>query len=143
MTIRLHHVALSVRDLEESIAWYADIFGFRVLSRQTIPHNGWKIAFIGTDVGEACIELLAVHDPRPLPEGRSLPDEDNLTLGVKHFCVAVDDNVEFTRRAREKGVKVVFEPPAMPGGYVSFINDPTGNIIEIFQLSYDVSTKSE
>jgi catechol 2,3-dioxygenase-like lactoylglutathione lyase family enzyme len=134
---QFHHVAISVRNLEESIAWYEDIFGLTVQATLKIPHNTTRVAFVGTK--EFCIEILEVPGSAPLPEGRSHPDEDNLTLGVKHLCLIVDDPVEFTERARSKGVKVAFEVQDMPGGYVSFINDPTGNIIEIFKRGYDVS----
>lgn len=134
---KLNHVALSVPDLQESIDWYADIFGFEVLSRLTIPHNGVNLVFIGN--GEFTIELLEVPGASPLPAERSHPDEDNQTHGVKHICVAVEDNVAFVKRLREKNVKVVFEPEGMPS-YCAFINDPTGNIIEIFDASFDVAT---
>lgn len=132
-----HHVALSVTDLEQSIAWYKNIFDLDVLSRQTIPHNGWHLAFVGNS--DFIIELLEIPGANPLPEGRSHPDTDNVTLGCKHFCVAVDNNVEFIKRMKEIGVPVVFEPPGMPS-YCGFINDPTGNVIEVFDKSFDVST---
>jgi methylmalonyl-CoA/ethylmalonyl-CoA epimerase len=133
----LHHTALSVASLDESIAWYADIFGLTVLSRQTIPHNGWKIAFIGNE--DFILELIEVPGAAPLPEGRSHPDTDNTTLGVKHICLAVKDNVQFVQGLRGRGIEIVFEPPNMPS-YCAFINDPIGNVIEIFDDSYDVST---
>lgn len=133
--VRFHHVALSVPSLEESVEWYQEMLGFSVLSRMTIPHNGVNLVFLGN--GEFIIEVLEVPGADPLPEGRSHPDSDNSTLGVKHFCIAVDDNVSFVQRLREKGVKVVFEPAGMPA-YCAFINDPTGNIIEIFDTSFDV-----
>ena len=33
MTVRLHHVALTVTDIEASTAWYIDLFGFVELVR--------------------------------------------------------------------------------------------------------------
>ena len=38
-----HHVALSVKTLEESIKWYDDVFGLKVITRMTMPHNGTVI----------------------------------------------------------------------------------------------------
>ena len=103
----------------------------------TIPHNGYKLAFIGN--GEFILELFDVPNANPLPEGRSHPDTDNATLGVKHMCFSVDNNREFIQDLKERGVKVVFEPPNMPS-YAAFVIDPTGNIIEIFDTSFDIAT---
>jgi catechol 2,3-dioxygenase-like lactoylglutathione lyase family enzyme len=134
---KYNHTALSVRDLEESIEWYGEFFGLKELSRMTIPHNGFKLAFIGNE--NFTLELFCVPGANPLPEGRSHPDTDNCTLGVKHMCFAVDNNREFIQNLKERGVKIAFEPPNMPS-YAAFINDPTGNIIEIFDTSFDVAS---
>jgi catechol 2,3-dioxygenase-like lactoylglutathione lyase family enzyme len=42
---QLDHVGLNVADLEKSIAFYQDMFGFRVIEKWDNP----KQAFIGTD----------------------------------------------------------------------------------------------
>ena len=34
MTAVLHHVALTVTDIEVSLAWYSDLFGFKELVRE-------------------------------------------------------------------------------------------------------------
>ncbi len=136
-TVKLNHLAISVRDLEESISWYEDIFGLKVIAKMTIPHNGVNLAFVGNE--SFVIEMLCVPGANPLPDGRSHPDTDNATLGVKHLCVAVENNREFVEALRAKGVKIVFEPDGMPS-YAAFINDPTGNIIEVFDTGFDIST---
>ena len=38
MTVRLHHVAVTVTDMDASIAWYKDLFGFEELVRD--EHSG-------------------------------------------------------------------------------------------------------
>ncbi|HML37649.1 MAG TPA: VOC family protein [Bacillota bacterium] len=133
--MRLNHIALSVPDLEESVKWYKEILGFKELGRMVIPHNGVSIAFIKG--GDFCLELLNVPGAKPLPPDRSHPDEDNRTHGVKHICITVDNGREFVEGLRKKGVKVVFEPEGMPA-YGAFINDNTGNIIEIIDSSFDL-----
>ncbi len=135
--MKLNHIALSVPNLEESVQWYKEILGFKELSRMTIPHNGVNLAFLkGGDLG---LEILEVQGANPLPPERSHPDTDNNTHGVKHICISVDNNREFVEKLRRKGVKIVFEPEGMPS-YAAFINDNAGNIIEIFDTSFDVAT---
>ena len=138
-TVAFHHVALSVRDLEESIDWSGKFFGMKVLSRMTIPYSGASIAFIGN--GEFIIELIYVEEHKPIPPERSHPDTDNEVLGVKHFCVAVDDNRAFIQMLKDNGVKIALEmqSPPMPR-YGAHVLDPTGNLIEIFQKDFDVAT---
>ena len=131
-----HHIGLSVKDMEESIKWYDDIFELKLLSRMTLPHNGVRLAFLGN--GDFFIELFEVPDAKPLPPERSHPDTDNMTHGCKHFCVCVDNNREFVKNLKARGVKVVFEPEGAPS-YCAFILDPTGNVIEVFDKTNDVS----
>jgi len=131
-----HHVAISVKDLDESIKWYDDVFGLKLVSGFTLPHNGVKIAFIGN--GGFFLELLEVPGAKPLPPERSHPDTDNATQGCKHFCVCVENNVEFVRGLKERGVAVAFEPKDVPS-YCAFILDPTGNVIEVFDKTNDIS----
>lgn len=135
--MKLNHIALSVPNLEESVKWYKEMLGFKEVSRMTIPHNGVNLAFL--KCGNFSIEILEVPGANPLPAGRSHPDEDNNTHGVKHICISVDNNREFVKDLKKKGVKVVFEPEGMPS-YAAFINDNSGNIIEIFDSSFDIAT---
>jgi len=131
-----HHVALSVIDLEQSINWYDDVFGLKLLSRMELPHNGTLVAFVGND--NFIIELFERPDAKPLPPERSHPDTDNMTHGCKHFCVCVDDNVRFIKDLKMRGVKVAFEPEGVPD-YCAFVLDPTGNLVEVFDKTNDVS----
>ena len=132
----IHHVALSVKDLEESIKWYDDVFGLKLISRMTLHHNGMQLAFIGN--GNFNIELFEHPDAKPLPPDRSHPDSDNMTHGCKHLCVCVENNVEFVKALKARGVKIAFEPKGAPD-YCAFILDPTGNLIEVFDKTNDVS----
>ena len=134
--MKLNHVAISVPDLEESVAWYKEYLGFKEVSRMTIPHNGVKLVFMENGFG---IELIEVPGSKEMSPERSHPDTDNNTQGVKHICIAVENNREYVNNLREKGVKVVFEPEGMPS-YGAFINDNAGNIIEVFDSSFDTAS---
>lgn len=132
--VRLHHIAISVEDLERSVSWYKEMMGLSEIRRMTIEHNGTKIAFMGNE--QFVIEILEVPGHKPIPKDRSHPDEDNATCGVKHFCIIADGNIEYIEWLKSKGAKIVFE--FQPGGiesYAAFINDPDGNVIEVFDTN--------
>ncbi len=138
--VKLHHVAMSVNDLEESVAWYEEMFGMKVVHTMTIEHTGSKIAFVANE--DFVIEMLQVPGSAPNPKERNHPDTDNAVQGFKHYCITVENNKEFIKGLVEKGVKIVFE--FQPGGeesYCAFINDPTGNVIEIFDDRNRVADK--
>lgn len=139
-TVCLHHFAMSVGDLQESVSWYEEMFGLHVINEIIFPHNGAHMVFIGNS--DFVIELVHVPNAKPLPAGRSHPDTDNAVLGLKHYCICVDNNKAFIDRLRGKGVKIVFEvQPQGEESYAAFINDPTGNVIEIFDKKNHIADK--
>lgn len=130
--VRIHHTALSVDDLERSVAWYKEMLGLEELHRMEIEHNGTKICFVGNE--QFALELLEVPGHNPIPADRSHPDTDNATCGVKHICIMVDNNIDYINWLKENGVKIAFEfqPDEDIVGYAAFINDIDGNVIEVF-----------
>ena len=86
--IALDHVALSVPDIGQSIAWYQKMFGFKEVRRGRQP-NGMQTALIQRS--DIRIELFQVTGAAPLPESRRNPSEDFRTHGLKHFAFRVSD----------------------------------------------------
>ena len=68
----------------------------------------------------------------PLPEGRSHPNTDFRTHGVKHFALEVSDAPGCVKELQAKGVRVV-HLAEFEGTYGAFILDNSGNLIEIWQ----------
>lgn len=128
--IALDHVALSVPDIEQSVAWYQKMFGFKVYRRSGQP-NGMQTAYIQR--GDVHIELFQVPGAAPLPESRRDPSEDFRTYGVKHFAFRVKDVRAVLTELQAKGVKVVFELRDYPGAAFAFVSDNAGNAVELIQ----------
>jgi len=78
-----NHVALSVPNIAESIAWYEKMLDFKGTVRNGQPGARQQIADLRR--GDITIELFQVPDAAPLPESRKNPSEDFRTHGVKHF----------------------------------------------------------
>ena len=56
---RLHHLALTVTDVEASVQWYEDVFSIRF--RMDVPHPGGVGKLLADDSGELMI-VLHRHD---------------------------------------------------------------------------------
>jgi methylmalonyl-CoA/ethylmalonyl-CoA epimerase len=128
--ITLDHVALSVPDIEQSIAWYQKMFGFKEVRRGGQP-NGRQTALIQR--GDISIELFQLPGASPLPESRRNPSDDFRTHGLKHFAFGVKDIRTVLALLQAKGVKVVFELHDSPGAAFAFVSDNAGNAIELIQ----------
>ena len=128
--ITLDHVALSVPDIGESIAWYQKMLGFKEVRRGGQP-NGMQTALIQR--GDIRIELFQLPGAAPLPESRRNPSEDFRTHGLKHFAFQVKDIRAVLSKLDAKGVKVAFELRDNPGTAFAFISDNAGNAIELIE----------
>ena len=100
--VGFNHVALEVGDIEEALAFYAQLFTFRLRGKTD------NMAFI--DLGD---QFLA------LQKGRSQPSDDG-----RHFGLVVDDKEAVRQALEDAGVAV------LPGPFLDF-RDPWGNRIEI------------
>lgn len=128
--IALDHVALSVPDIGQSVAWYQKMFGFKEV-RHTEEPNGMHTALLQRD--DVRIELFQLPGAAPLPASRRDPSEDFRTNGVKHFAFGVNDVRAVLAELQAKGVKVVFQLHDYPGAAFAFVSDNAGNAVELIQ----------
>jgi len=126
--IRPHHAALSVADLDDTIAWYGRMFGFELERREHVPHIPADVAFLRN--GAFRLELFQVPHAAPLPADRRVPDADLRTHGHKHVCFGVPDAAAAIQALRAKGADIVMERD-MNGVRIAFLRDNTGNLIEV------------
>ena len=128
---KLHHIALTVADIDASIKWYEDIFGFKLLHRYSKLNS--EIAHIV--LNDIRIELFnyAVAT-KPLPADRADLLTDLKTVGIKHFCLAVDNLEKTTEDLKSKGVMFATEiDTAGFGGKYVFLKDCNDILIELYQ----------
>ncbi len=126
----INHFAISVADLEASVAWYERVFGFTVVDRSEIPGTGVKVCHMQ---GRGFLmEIFCPANGNPLPEDRRVPNLDLLTHGNKHISFGVPDGHKAKEELEAMGVDVAFVAE-VDGTYGVFIRDNTGNLIEIFE----------
>lgn len=137
MRCKLHHVALSVRAVEESVLWYREVLGFEVTKRVDVPTLGVSVVFL--EVPGFRLELFCFNDAKPVPEHCRKVDDDIRVQGTKHFALEVDDIQVAIRAINEKGVTEIDGPHLSWSGdnLFAFFPDPNGILIELFQYLPD------
>ena len=145
--VKPHHLGISVPDIEEAIAFWSDIFGFRLERRASIDAIPGKVAFLEHDGFR--IELWEVDGANPVPESRKEPDSDLRTNGTKHLAFQVPYVQAVLEELVKKGVDIAAvqrdftqpmvheENPSMSAdqsrkpAVAAFIRDPAGTLIEL------------
>lgn len=114
----VHHVALVTKDMEESLRFYRDLFGFVLVERFFDEGEGAEIAFLS--LGNTLLELLAPQNP----EGWVHPS------GF-HLAFEVDDVASVFALLKERGVPVLLPPTESHGFHYAYFSGPMGEVIEI------------
>lgn len=97
MAIKLENVAIAVRDLEQTIAFFTDL-GLSVIGRDTVSGewtdtavgldgNHAKIAMLQTPDGHGRLELFEYLHPDAIETEPTLPNE----IGMHRVAFSVDD----------------------------------------------------
>lgn len=113
--MRFDHIGINVRDLDESVAFYRDFFGFDLIERWDSPRQ----AFVGK--GDVVIGLLEA------------PEYDFRKHTMAHiaFPCSKDDFADFIKKVKDSGLEIVSGPKAQRGGETVLFRDPSGNILEV------------
>jgi methylmalonyl-CoA epimerase len=105
--IRINHLGIAVRTLEEGLAVWRDGLGLTVQQIVEMPERGLKIAFL--PCGEAMIELLApLHDASEVSKFL-----ESRGPGVHHVCLETTDLAQLTVHAQSAGLKLLGEGPKL------------------------------
>ena len=132
----LNHVGVTVRDIEESIAFYRDVVGMELFSRRrmqgdwfdTLTHNS------GADIDVAMLRMegLTLQLVQYLAAGGTTLPLAHHNIGNPHLCVNVDD---VDAKHRESVARGGLDPTPivdiMGLGIRSFyVHDPDGLPVE-------------
>ena len=93
-TPRLHHIALTVRDLDASVEWYAGVFSLAPL--MDVPHAG-GVGRVLVSEDQSLAFVLHHHDAnpgQPFSETRTGLDHPGLVVGSRDELVAWQSHLE-------------------------------------------------
>ena len=119
MFVGVDHVGVAVKNMDEAIALYRDVLGFRLEGVHVLTERKVKVAFFSTG-GETRIELLE-------PLGSDSPVAkflENRGEGIQHIAVKVKDIEAVLAELKQKGVTLVDEKPRMgaEGAKIAFVH---------------------
>jgi len=143
----IFHTGITVSDLDQSIPFYRDVLGLKLITGPTevfegdelsqgvgVPGARLRLAIF--EVGDGSLELLQYIEPKS-PVDECMPPN---CLGAMHVAFRVDDAREKMKELESKGVNfqgplnVVDEGPLSGWRWVYF-KDPDGITLEIIEYN--------
>jgi lactoylglutathione lyase len=126
--MRLLHTMIRVNNLDESLKFYCDALGMKLLRKKDYPSGEFTLAFVGYGDEENNTVIELTHN-----WGTSSYEHGN---AFGHIAIGVDDIYQACADLKTKGVKVVRDPGPMKhgGAVIAFIEDPNGYKIELIEL---------
>jgi lactoylglutathione lyase len=135
--MRMLHTMLRVNDLQESLKFYCDVLGMKLLRQKDYPGGEFTLAFVGYgDESEtAVIELTHNWGVNSYELGNA----------YGHIALGVDDIYGTCEKIRDLGGNITREPGPMKHGstVIAFVEDPNGYKIELIQLKNQESPPKE
>jgi catechol 2,3-dioxygenase-like lactoylglutathione lyase family enzyme len=144
----LHHVGITVKDLDASIRFYHDVLGLQFSNEPSpwfegdelsrgVGVRGAALRQVSLLVGDTTLELLEYRSP-PSETERPLGSQ---SLGASHVGFFVDD-IEATKAQLEaKGVEFYSEVNMVDEGVLAgwrwvYFEDPDGYPLELVEVAY-------
>ena len=140
MELNFTHVGITVSDLDASVKFYEEVFGFTCRNRTSFDEkflaqapNLYKltettanVAFMSTPNGI----VLEMFQFTP-----ALPDHGQFAWNrpcYTHICLTLEDLPEFAKHMKAHNVEFCMEVlERWDGGHWVFVKDPDGNLIEV------------
>jgi len=125
---RYLHTMLRVKNLEDSVRFYRDLFGMQELRRNEVPDGKYTLAFLGYGDESTHTVLELTYN-----WGHDQPYELGTAFG--HLAVGVPDAYKSVEDLRKAGAKITREAGPVKFGttVIAFVEDPDGYKIELIQ----------
>lgn len=125
MIRKMEHVAIIVTDMDRSIDYYAEMFGFQVRLRGSNAKR--EMAFLYLEA-QPDMEIELIRDVEPV-------GEYNDDGKVNHLAFTVEDIDEAIAHYREKGIDFLSARanPTLEGGRMILFHGPDGELLQFVE----------
>jgi methylmalonyl-CoA/ethylmalonyl-CoA epimerase len=105
MIKKINHIAIAVKNIEESARFYEEVLGLALSGTETVPEQKTKVGFL--KISETNIELVQPAEPdSPLVKFLETKGQ-----GIHHVCFEVDDLESAVKEYIKKGAVMVDKKP--------------------------------
>jgi methylmalonyl-CoA epimerase len=128
--MKIDHLGIAVKSLDESLMFYRDQLGLDVSLRETVEKENVNVAML--PLGEPRIELLEPTQPDSVI-GKFIEKRGE---GLHHIAVRVPDLNASVEKLRASGARLLNEPRAGAGGHLYVFVHPSstgGVLLELIQ----------
>jgi lactoylglutathione lyase len=125
MIKKIEHTAIIVSDMDHTIQYYSDMFGFKVRLRGSSKTR--EMAFLYLEE-QPIMEIELIRDIDPL-------DEYNKSGIVNHLAFAVEDINQVISYYEKKGIKFLSDQPksTLEGGLMILFYGPNGELLQLIE----------
>ena len=144
----LHHVGITVKDLDASIRFYHDVLGLPFVNEPSpwfegeglgpaVGVAGAALRQVSLGLGETILELLEYRSP---PSETAAPLASN-NQGASHVAFFVDDIEAKKAELEAKGIEFFSDVNVVDEGVLAgwrwvYFGDPDGYPLELVELAY-------
>lgn len=123
--VRIEHIGIVVKNLDETIRFYKNILGLRLDSIEHLEEHKIKIALF--PIGESLIELIEDLDPY----GDYSKFISERGEGIHHICFQVEGIEKTLNELKNMGIKLLNEEPLLghQNSKIAFIDSGETNVL--------------
>ncbi|MFC0560129.1 VOC family protein [Halalkalibacter alkalisediminis] len=116
----LHHVSLTVSDLQKSTEFYREVLGLREIERPDFDFAGaWF------EIGQQQLHLIV------FPTAQTIRHDKKLSSREGHFALRVENYHEALHWLKKHDIEILEKPHSKSGFAQIFCTDPDGHLIEL------------
>lgn len=127
LNMHIHHIAITVNNLEESVIFYTQVLKFEIARSFTREDMKGCAAFI--KLHNFQIELWQFQDMKENSDSLN----DIKIKGIRHVAFEVDNLNQTIFQLQKKGLEFSEPKLGATGHNYSFTNDPNGVVLEFYE----------